>query len=270
MRIHAVLALITVPWWTTVPPLFHSEIVQAAQQIVEGQVTRIETRIEESGATIRTYVTLEGLDVAKGEKIDRLTLRLEGGTVGKRTLAIARMPKFKLGHRYLVYVAHNKKALSPIVGLDQGVFEVTRKAGRRVLRNTQNQELMGVRKDRFVFAAAPVVPKITRVTAPTLGGADRTYRPARPAAQTQQRFARTTKPAKEEVSGVTQLPVAGDSAVPDSHAVKSEPAPKQGPAKQGQAKTRDRRAAVPLVLSGCADTGERLSVADLLRIAGIK
>ena len=121
------------PLPTTVPPMFYSEIVQKADCIVTGTVVSSESRYENDGATIRTYVELGDLDFHKGAPRPSLTLRFEGGRIGADTLFIAGMPQLQVGKRYFLYVdgtAHPEK-LSPIVGFHQGAFEVTTREGKR-------------------------------------------------------------------------------------------------------------------------------------------
>lgn len=150
---------------TIVPPMFYSDIVKTADLIVTGTALRAESRIEEGGKTIRTYVTFANLTTHKGKTEQPLVLRFEGGSVGDDRLVIADMPEFKVGSRYLLYVTGNGTNLSPIVGFHQGAFEIVDKAGREVLVSTQGYELIGVQDDRFVFAGKPEV-KPLRVTVP--------------------------------------------------------------------------------------------------------
>lgn len=158
---------------TTVPPMFYSDIVKTAEAILTGTAVKSESRVEEGGNTIRTYVTFARLAFHKGQAKETLTLRLEGGQVGEDRLVIAEMPQFKVGATYLLYVAGNGQNLSPIVGFHQGAFEVVQKDGREVLLSLQGLELIGVQNDRFVFAgradAKPVQHAAPPVAVPVPG-----------------------------------------------------------------------------------------------------
>ena len=146
----------TPPPNTIVPPMFYSEIVNTAQQIVAGTVTGSKCRYERGKETIATLVTFSGLTVYKGKVGKTITIRLEGGKMGDDNLRVPLMPKFKIGAKYLVYVdGLGGKKVSPIVGFHQGAFQVVIKNGKEVLLNTGGEELIGIQKDRFVFAAKP-------------------------------------------------------------------------------------------------------------------
>jgi hypothetical protein len=135
--------------------MFYSDIVKSSELIVTGTALGSECRLEEGGKTIRTYVTFGNLAAHKGNPGATLVLRLEGGTVGDDRLVIADLPAFRTGSRYLLYVAGNGTAISPIVGFHQGAFEVVERDGREVLLSLKGLELIGVEGDRFVFAGKP-------------------------------------------------------------------------------------------------------------------
>jgi hypothetical protein len=140
--------------------MFYSEIVRTAQQIVTGTVTGSTCRYERGKETIATLVTFESLAVHKGTVGKKMTLRLEGGSIGDDHLRIPLMPKFQVGKRYLVYVdGLSGKKISPIVGFYQGAFEVTVKNGNETLVSMLGDELVGIQNDRFVFAGKPA-PKV--------------------------------------------------------------------------------------------------------------
>ena len=153
------------PFCTTVPPMLYSEIVGDAQQIVSGTATSHECKLANGGKTIRTYVTFDRLTWHKGAAAPTLMLQLEGGKVGDARLQVPDMPEFKIGSRYLLYVAYNGTNLSPIVGFHQGAFEIINRDGRDVLVNSRGLELIGVTNDRLVFAGKPL-PKPAANLAP--------------------------------------------------------------------------------------------------------
>src|SRR5262249_16786905 len=126
---------------TTVPPMFYSDIAKTAELIVLGTATRCQCRAEEGGNRIRAYVTFDRLSPRKGSPGASLTLRLDGGTVGEDRLVVAEMPRFKVGSSYLLYVAGNGTAVSPIVGFYQGAFEIVTRDGREVLLSQKGLEL---------------------------------------------------------------------------------------------------------------------------------
>ena len=168
---------------TIVPPMFYSDIVRESELIVIGTVTASTSRWE--GTTIRTFVDLDQLHVAKGTLPSGpalggrapLTLRFDGGTVGADTIAIADLPRLAKGKRYLLYVSGNGRHVSPIVGFHQGLFEVATVNGREVLLDHRGQELLGIRDDRFVFRATERV--VPAGAMPAVVAIDQTVVPAR-------------------------------------------------------------------------------------------
>lgn len=136
-------------------PIRFSEMVGRSELIVIGTVERATSRYENGKRTIRTYTTLHDLTVVKGKDLEKLTLRFEGGRVGNDRLTVGLMPVLVTGRRYLLYIRGNGRRFSPITGYHQGVFEITRRNGVQVLRNTLGAELVGIRDDRLVFARGP-------------------------------------------------------------------------------------------------------------------
>src|SRR5688572_13686709 len=111
---------------TVVVPMFHSEIVRDSELIAVGTVTGATSRYEDGGQTIRTHVDVKNLTFHKGAvQGDTLTLRFDGGQVGKERIEVVAMPKLRVGARYLLYVSGNGRHVSPITGFNQGVFEIT-------------------------------------------------------------------------------------------------------------------------------------------------
>lgn len=95
-----------------------------ADQIVVGTVASTSSR--RTGAReIVTDFRFAELQVIKGTVADNaLTLTMLGGTVGTETLTVAGAPTFKQGVRYLVFVSGNGSVMFPLVGGDQGIFQL--------------------------------------------------------------------------------------------------------------------------------------------------
>jgi hypothetical protein len=53
-------------------------------------------------------------------------VRMLGGTVGDLQLAIPGAPTFRVGQRYLVFIAGNNRVMFPTLGGSQGIFQVRR------------------------------------------------------------------------------------------------------------------------------------------------
>ena len=65
------------------------------------------------------------IEVIKGEPPGPSTqVRMLGGTVGDLTLTIPGAPTFRIGTRYLVFIAGNRRVMFPTLGGGQGIFQI--------------------------------------------------------------------------------------------------------------------------------------------------
>jgi hypothetical protein len=241
-----------------VVPVSFSEMVKTAEVITVGSVTGVVSRTEDGGKTIRTYVTFEQLDLRKGQvEGGKLVLRLDGGDVGDDHLEVSGMPTFTRGHRYLVFVANNGKSLSPIVGYNQGAFEITRVGNRDVLKNVSGLELIGVENDRLVFALPPQ-PAVKFPDAVPVAG----FKPVagNPNADRLEAEALRLRQQQADARGVPQVPAKGVAPLAESPA-SPPPAPATTPVGQKDVVRPD---VSPILIEATADKGNRASVQTLL------
>ena len=246
---------------TVVPPMFYSEIVSKAHLITTGTVTKIVARYERGKETIATYVTLGNLGILKGKAGTTVTLRLEGGKIGEDTLKIPLMPQFKLGARYLVYVdGIGGKKISPIVGFFQGCFEIVTINSREVLLNMNGDPLVGIEKDRFVFAAKPITkvdnrPELVKESVPFKPAAKDAD--AKEAAQTLKNIKKakeSRKPLRYESRPVGKVVLRGPGEGPPQ---KRRPTPGYD---------SRRQQASPKIITPENDNGQRASIAGLVSL----
>ena len=109
---------------TVVPAVGLDQMISDAELIVRGRVAEIEPRWSDDGSTIYTYVTFSDVSVVHGQLFGPLTLRFEGGEIGKYRLEVDGMPAFRKGEEEILFVRGNDVAASPVVGLFQGRFKV--------------------------------------------------------------------------------------------------------------------------------------------------
>jgi hypothetical protein len=238
---------------TVVIPMFHSEIVRDSELIAVGTVTGATSRYEDGGQTIRTYVDVKNLTFHKGAVAgDTLTLRFDGGQVGKERIEVVAMPKLRVGGRYLLYVSGNGRHVSPITGFNQGVFEISVESGREVLRDWRGLELIGIQHDRYVFAGKPVAQ---RAAGPQIASIDQTVVPARKDVEAFERELVQARRNQQPAPLAELPPVATHGADPRS-AVPPQPAAPAG------ATARD---AAPIVVPAANDRGLRIDTQTLLR-----
>ena len=123
---------------TSVREVSMDEMLQQAQFVFEGTVTAIETRRNSQGR-IHTYVTLEIIDIIKGEfRSDTITLRFLGGTVGDVTMVVSEMRLPQEGEHGIYFVESLERfQVNPLYGWSQGHFIVERDGtgSERVMTN---------------------------------------------------------------------------------------------------------------------------------------
>lgn len=74
---------------------------------------------------IRTRVTFDRLTGLKGgDPGPALALTFAGGRVGRRFVRVPGMPEYRLGERYVLFVAEDRDPLCPVVGWTQGTYRL--------------------------------------------------------------------------------------------------------------------------------------------------
>ena len=148
---------------TTYAPVTFDELVARADVIFSGEVADVrpfalETR---DGTVIKTRVIFRVQDPVFGTTAALEVLEFLGGEVGEVGMAVAGMPRFRVGDRRMVF-ARRDRSINPIVGFTQGLLQIRRDGNGedRVLTldgvpvaATQN---FGTRAP--LIAAAPVAP----------------------------------------------------------------------------------------------------------------
>ena len=101
-----------------------SALAIEADQIVIGTVATTSARRTGAREIVTDYA-FDKLEVVKGTvSTSLLTLTMLGGSVGTDKLTVAGAPTFKRGVRYLVFVTGNGAVMFPLVGGDQGIFQI--------------------------------------------------------------------------------------------------------------------------------------------------
>jgi hypothetical protein len=146
----ALLAVASVGRATTVVPPSFQDLVAKADAIYRGRVTAVEARkvarTDAAGEVIMTFVTVAVERVLKGAEKSEVVLELIGGEVDGEKLAIAGMPKFKVGQREIVFVQRNGVQFCPLVAMMHGRYRVARDeaAGREFITRDNGVPLTNV------------------------------------------------------------------------------------------------------------------------------
>src|SRR5262245_30214655 len=104
------------------------QMISDAELIVRAKVAEVEPRWADDRSTIYTYVTFSDVTVIQGQLFGPLTLRFEGGQIGRYRHEVDGMPAFRKGDEEILFVRGNGVSASPVVGFFQGRFKVV--AGR--------------------------------------------------------------------------------------------------------------------------------------------
>ena len=112
---------------TSYPPVTFAELVARADVIFVGEVVDVRpypvsTR---DGAIIRTRVVFRVQEPVFGTTSALEVFDFFGGEWGDIGMAIAEMPRFRVGDRRVVF-ARRERSINPIVGFTQGLFQVRR------------------------------------------------------------------------------------------------------------------------------------------------
>ena len=100
-----------------------TELTTAADQIVVGQVTGLNSYWTPDGSTINTDVTIAPQRFLTGSDDGRaITLTLPGGTVGDVQIMVGGTPSFTLGERAILFLQGDPNGQPRLVGGFQGKF----------------------------------------------------------------------------------------------------------------------------------------------------
>ena len=111
-------------WATAFEPKNFDQLVAEADAIFVGTASAAAARKLPEGAIV-TDVSFTRLQVIKGNVSDSsLTLMTAGGSVGGETFEIRGLPRFRMDVSYLVFVQGNGTTIFPVVGGDQGMFQL--------------------------------------------------------------------------------------------------------------------------------------------------
>jgi hypothetical protein len=110
----------------------------------------------EGGRMLFTRVTLAVDRELFGAVPDSVVFDIAGGSEGDRQVIVHGMPEFELGKRYVVFLRPDYRDVAdPIVGVNQGYFEVVEAAGQEALMNINGDLVLGIAADAFVVRRGP-------------------------------------------------------------------------------------------------------------------
>ncbi|HEY5293172.1 MAG TPA: hypothetical protein VIJ43_12765 [Burkholderiales bacterium] len=100
------------------------QLVAESEQIFVGTASGATARRHPGGAIV-TDVSFSGVQILKGNPgTAEISLMVAGGTLGTETFTLPGVPRFQSGTTYLVFAQGNGTGIFPVVGGDQGMFQV--------------------------------------------------------------------------------------------------------------------------------------------------
>ena len=183
LSVGTLLSLLSPVHAATLDPLSPQELVEDAQLILQGVVTKIEYKNSEAApghvSLPHTFVTFAVERTFKGNAADKgqITLRFEGGPDGTGNAMMASgIPLFDLGDRDILFVGKNRDLPCPLVGWEQGRFRLLNGS----VYNEQGQEVGVTADDQLAFGAYHALPE---VTTHNMGGTILTFEETEPEAK---------------------------------------------------------------------------------------
>src|SRR4051812_26270828 len=117
---------------TVIPPTF-DQLVDQAQVIFQGTVTKVSSEWVGEGAErhIVSYISFKVKDALKGSPGETYTMRTFGGTVDGESMMIGDGPTFNVGDEDFLFVENNGTQVVPLVGIMHGRFHVRKDGSGR-------------------------------------------------------------------------------------------------------------------------------------------
>lgn len=133
---------------TTLQSLDFDDLVGMADGVVIGTVDGIQVHQANDG-TIYRYVTFGDLEVLTGAYGEaQITLRFEGGALGREVLVVHGSPEFEEGERVVLFVEGNGERVVPLVGWEQGLFRVqVDPSGATAITDSVGNRVFGIDDD---------------------------------------------------------------------------------------------------------------------------
>ncbi len=133
----ALLAGVTLGQAASQVPLSIESLAAKADAVVHGKVVRMACQ-RDDGGRIFTKVHLQIIEQVKGRQRDAMLVIVQGGGVlGRRIARSPIQPKYKVGTEVIVFVVFNSRGEAVTLGMNQGKFDVMRRAetGLTTVRN---------------------------------------------------------------------------------------------------------------------------------------
>ena len=105
-----------------------------SESVVHARVVDVESRWNDEGSAVFTYVTLEVKGRLHGNSDNELVVRVPGGTVGDFTSEMEGAPQFHKGDQIVAFIARWFDGVPMVAGYAQGLSKVNQdRLGNQIL-----------------------------------------------------------------------------------------------------------------------------------------
>src|SRR5262245_35019071 len=138
------------------------DLAATAPVVVRGEVVRAASGFDPERGTLRTYVTLDVLEVLRGPLSQaRITLREAGGRFGDLAHEVDAVPVYAVGEQVLVFLEPTGDGALRTAGQFFGKYTVDPENDRRLIRDLSGQGTIlfrpGGETEAFSLSAARVL-----------------------------------------------------------------------------------------------------------------
>jgi len=109
---------------TTMVPLSLHQLVDAADEVVKGQVTEVWTEPDQKTGMVWTYAQIEVTKILKGDPGSIVILEQPGGKWGSKEASVEGVARFSVGEEGYFFVEHLDSGHNVSVGMSQGKFNI--------------------------------------------------------------------------------------------------------------------------------------------------
>lgn len=111
---------------TTLEKLTFDEMVANSTSIVRGRIAL--SNVRQHGAIYYSHYKVQVAEQFKGPAAKMIDVVLPGGTIGRSQQTFSGVPTFPADSELVLFLWTSKSGLTHIIGLSQGIFQVTKDA----------------------------------------------------------------------------------------------------------------------------------------------
>lgn len=116
---------------TTLEKLTFDEMVAKSTSIVRGRITL--ASVQQHGAIYYSHYTVQVAEQFKGPAATSIDVVLPGGTIGRTHQTFSGVPTFAANSEQVLFLWKSKSGLTHIIGLSQGVLQVSTDASGKTV-----------------------------------------------------------------------------------------------------------------------------------------